>query len=196
MSRRMNMTSIFAMWKLFEKREFKEANENKRIKMFYDEYARTTETKFYPDWKEKWEMSEPLVRQLVSKEFKTTEFLLTRTNWRGNYEYNYQLLNLEKIRHNPEIITLWLAIQSIWGYKDCRDSLSMKSIGYNYDSQAIKESVDLFYSEHLNMVPIINYDVVQVCTVRYFDLISYNSSENEEAFYNGTTTRTVKAIVL
>ena len=43
------MTSIFAMWLLFEKREFEEANENKRIKMFYDEYARTTETKFYPD---------------------------------------------------------------------------------------------------------------------------------------------------
>lgn len=187
-----DMVGIIHIYSLFSGRDFKEGSKEKRMEMFYDMYERCCEKKFHPDWREKWEYTLPFVKELVDCNMQVTELLITETTWNGRTAYNYQILNLDEIKHNERLVTLWLTIQRLWGYKELADYLYMRYTGFD-SNKAIQKSMKQFCSENNDIR--INWDGIRACTIRYFDIFGYSYSNGMEAFNNSTSTRIVEALI-
>lgn len=186
------MVGINHIYDLFNKKEFKEGTLEKRVAMLHAEYERCCEKKFYPDWRERWNYAFPLAKELVTCDMQVTQLLVTETTWNGRVGYNYQILNLEEIKHNEKLVTLWIAIQKLWGYKDLGDYLYMRYIGFD-NNRAIQNSMEQFFSENTNIRK--NWDVVRACAIRYFNIFDHTYTDGMEAFYNSTSTRIVEALI-
>ena len=186
------MVGIIHVYSLFNNKEFKDGSLEKRVAMLHTEYERCCEKKFHPDWRERWNYALPFVKQLVECDMRVTKLLVTETTWKGRIAYNYQILNLEEIKHNKELITLWIAIQNLWGYKELADYLYMRDTGFD-GNNAIQISMEQFYSRNSSIRK--NWDVVKAGTIRYFNLYGHTNYDGMEAFYNSTSTRIVEALI-
>jgi len=186
------MVGIIHIYSLFNKKDFKEGTAEKRIAMLYAEYERCCEKKFHPDWRERWKHTLPFVKELVDCDMQVTKLLITETTWNGRTAYNYQILNLEEIKHNERLVTLWISIQHLWGYKELADYLYMRDTGFD-SNKAIQNSMEQFYSKNNDIR--INWDVVRACTIRYFNIFGHTYSDGMEAFNNSTSTRIVEALI-
>lgn len=186
------MVGIIHIYNLFTEKEFKEGTLEKRVAMFYAKYERCCEKTLHPEWHEKWEYTLPLVRELVTCDFQVTRLLVTETAAGGKKPYNYQVLNLEEIKHNDKLITLWLAIQNLWGYGNMGDHLHMREVGFE-DNPAIQKSMRQFYSENPNEKE--NESVVKPCTIRYFNISLISRADGDEAYNNSTTTKSIIALI-
>ena len=185
------MLSFIHIYRLFNSKDFKESSCNERKAMLYAKYQKCCEKNFFPDWYKNWKYIQPFVEELVMCDMQATKLLVTETTW-SNRVYNYQILNLEEIKHNKKLVTLWIAIQKLLGDNELADYLYMRDVKF-YANKAIQNSMEQFLSENNSIK--INFDIVEACTIRYFYISTYTQLAGMEAFNNSTSTEIVEAVI-
>lgn len=176
----MNIVALHEYYELCNSSQFKEATLEARVEMV---------CKKFPNWNRDDVL--PVVKELVECDMRLTKLLVTETGYHDIEGYNYQVLNLEKIKHNEEFIGLWVKIaallkpesivdESKWiskwrgingGYECLSFSESnvmfIRNIGFN-ENNAIQKSMKQFcYRYNINL----DRANLNCCRIIYFGVL-------------------------